>query len=174
MSARERVHSFLGRAVAGVRQDAQHAVETENSLLHGVRFLLEIPTVLGHGLRALCYLLAAIVLEAIRTGEGRVFDDEDRVKFQLSWLGPAWTHERQSKWEIRLGAVFCVVVGFVFYETLAYFALNRIERSLLWATAGTLVIEPAYVRLYLSRVGDTLPSESELSEVDAWPILGGE
>lgn len=171
MSARERVHGFLRRTVAGVRQDAQNAVETEDRLLHGVRFLAEIPTVLGHGLRALCYLLAASVLECVRTGERRVFSDEDRVEFQLSWLGPAWKHDRQSKWEIRLGAVFCVVVGFVFYETLAYFALNRIERGLLWATSGTLVVEPAYVRLYLSRVGDTLPSESELSEVAAWPIL---
>lgn len=169
MSARERVHGLVRRGAAVVREDAQTAVEADHSLLHSIRFLLEIPTVVGHVLRVLCYLLAAAVMEAVRTGEDVVFDESYNVTMRLSWLGPGWEHHRQTKFEMRLAAVFCVVFGFVFYETLVYFYLNQIERAFLWATCGTLVVEPAYVRVYLSQA-DPLPSERVVSRVPGWPF----
>jgi len=169
VSARERVHGLLARCVDAVREDAQTAVEADRSVLHGVRFLVEIPTVVGHCLRVLCYLLAAAVMESIRTGEDVEFDGSYNVTMRLSWLGPAWEHDRQTKLELRLAAVFCVVFGFVFYETLVYFSLNQVERAFLWATCGTLVIEPAYVRVYVSKVSP-LPSERVVSRIESWPF----
>lgn len=169
MSARERVHGLVRRGVVVVRRDAETAIAADHSFLHSLRFLVEIPTVVGHVLRALCYLLAAATMEVVRTGKDPVFDERSDVTLRLSWLGPGWEHNRQTKFEIRLAAVFCVVVGFVFYETLVYFYLNQIERALLWATCGTLVVEPAFVRLYLSQA-DRLASEGDVSRVSEWPF----
>lgn len=169
MSARERVHGLVRRGAAVVREDAQAAVEADRVVLHGLRFVVEVVAVLGHVLRALCYFMAAAVMETVRTGEDPVFDESYDVTMRLSWLGPGWEHNRQTAFEMRLAAVFCVVAGFVFYETFVYFPLTPVERGLLWATCGTLVVEPAYVRLYLSHV-DGVRSEREVSRINDWPF----
>lgn len=170
MSTSDRARSLAARAVETVREDARTASQTEHVLLHSLRFVLEIPGAFGLVLRSLCYFAAGVVMESARLGESGEFDDSYDVTLRYSWLGPAFEHNRQTVWELRLAGVFCVFCGFFFYQTFAYFPLQPLTRRLLWVTCGVLVLEPAWVRIYVSAVGERLPDEREVWENGEWPF----
>jgi len=171
MSASERVRTWFEVAVDTVREDTRSATESEHALLHAIRFLVEIPAAVGLVFRSLCYLGAAVVMETARLGEDPVFDDSYGVVLRYNWLGPGWEHDRQTVTEVRLASAFCVIWGFVLYETLAYFDLSMIERVFLWTTCGALVLDPAWARIYTSITDtDGFPSERDVWENGPWPF----
>lgn len=158
MTAASRSRQLLQRALAVVRGDIRAWMAADHRVLAGLRYAVEVTAVVGLGLRQLCYVAAAVVMEDVRRGFDADGDvdvdsvpvfDSGGVAARWAWTGPGFEHPRQSRWEVRLAAVFCVVVGVGFYEMLAYFPLTVVERSLLWVTCGTLVVEPAWMHLYL-------------------------
>lgn len=136
-----------------IKEDASDAANADQPIFHSLRFLVEIPAGFALVLRSLCYMAAGGIAESYRRTGDPVFDNPDEECVRYSWLGPGFEHAAQDKWEIRLAGLFCLVLGFVFYQGFAVFPLTLVEHGLLSVTCGALVLEPAWTEVYLGRTG---------------------
>lgn len=119
------------------------------------RYVVELAVVFGLGVRGLCYFTAAFVAESIRLGHEPVFDDADSVELRWAVSGPGFEHERQSRWEIRLAAVFCVAAAVVLFKTIAVFPMDGLQAAALYANCGVLVLDPAWAEVYFQITSDS-------------------